>query len=427
MMLPIRQIYQEMAAEKLRLLLTILAVAWGTLCIATMLATGEGLRQGLTRSSQSGNGNLLYVTGGYASQTAGRFFEGKALSLQADDVELVRALPFIQRAEVSAQWDKRVSNQDNGTWQRPLAVNPEYQSLTGIEIAKGGRWINPLDNQQQRKVVVLGYNAAVQLFNSEDGWSWLEPQTLSINPVGQLIKIGDENFTVIGVIAQTSAEVEQGTPIDYAVFVPFRTWQRFNPNAAIAAINVQLNATVDREKAAQVIKQVIARKYGASASDTQLLQVEDMLLRQKSMRRFLFGLQGFLGIIGLITLGVAGIGIANVMYATVKRSTRDIGVRMAVGATPTTIKLHYLVQALLTMSLGGLAGLGSTYGLITLLRYAPLEGSMLFEQLGKPLPELSFSIVFLVIAALAIVGVIAAWFPANRAASITPLEALQSE
>ncbi len=276
-------------------------------------------------------------------------------------------------------------------------------------------------------MVVLGYNAAVQLFNSEDGWSWLEPQTLSINPVGQLIKIGDENFTVIGVIAQTSAEVEQGTPIDYTVFVPFRTWQRFNPNAAIAAINVQLNATVDREKAAQVIKQVIARKYGASASDTQLLQVEDMLLRQKSMRRFLFGLQGFLGIIGLITLGVAGIGIANVMYATVKRSTRDIGVRMAVGATPTTIKLHYLVQALLTMSLGGLAGLGSTYGLITLLRYAPLEGNMLFEQLGKPLPELSFSIVFLVIAALAIVGVIAAWFPANRAASITPLEALQSE
>ena len=85
------------------------------------------------------------------------------------------------------------------------------------------------------------------------------------------------------------------------------------------------------------------------------------------------------------------------------------------------------MQALLTMSLGGLAGLGSTYGLITLLRYAPLEGNMLFEQLGKPLPELSFSIVFLVIAALAIVGVIAAWFPANRAASITPLEALQSE
>lgn len=426
-MLSMQQIYQEMAAEKLRLRLTILAVAWGTFCIATMLATGEGLRQGLMRSSQSNADSLLYITGGYASQTTGHFFEGKALSLQVDDADLLRALPFIERAEVSAIWNQPVRRNNNYTWQEPIAVNPEYQSLTGIEITEGGRWINPLDNQQQRSVVVLGYKAAVQLYNTQDNdLSWMGPQMLSVNPVGQTIKIGTQNFTVIGLITKTTTQME-GIPADYAIFIPLNTWKKFNPSSAIMAINVQLNTMVDRKKAAKVIKQIIARKYSASVSDLQLLQVEDMLLRQKSLLRFLFGLQGFLGIIGLITLGVAGIGIANAMYATVKRSTRDIGVRMAVGATPTTIKLHYLAQALLTMFMGGLTGLGATYVLITLLKHASFKNSILFEQLEEPLPELSFTITLLVIVALTIIGVIAAWFPANRAANITPLEALQSE
>jgi len=145
------------------------------------------------------------------------------------------------------------------------------------------------------------------------------------------------------------------------------------------------------------------------------------------MRQFLLGLQGFLGIIGLVTLGVAGIGIANVMYATVKRATRDIGVRMAVGATPTTIKLHYLLQSLLTMAMGGGIGLLLSFALVEGIGAISFEGNMLYDSLGQPVLELSFPILLLVAAVLAMVGVVSAWFPARRAASITPLEALQSE
>ncbi|WP_133154663.1 ABC transporter permease, partial [Vibrio splendidus] len=226
---------------------------------------------------------------------------------------------------------------------------------------------------------------------------------------------------------KNSAKVEQGDSINYSSFVPFSTWQRFNINGDISGINVQPHHGVDRVKLADTIRQVIARKHGASVSDEQVVQVEDMFLKQKTMQQFLVGLQGFLGVIGFITLAVAGIGIANVMYATVKRSTRDIGVRMAVGATPGMIRMHYLVQSLMTMMMGGLLGLVITYTLIAVIRSLELEGNMFYERLGKPVPELSWLVVTIVVLTLVVIGVAAAWLPANRAAKVTPMEALQSE
>jgi len=299
--------------------------------------------------------------------------------------------------------------------------------MTNLTPMDGGRWLNPLDQKQMRKVVVLGYSLAADLFNPVDDFNWFAPVTLQTNPVGEKIKIGNEEFTVIGVLKKSSAEIEQGDQINYSSFVPLATWQRFHTNGDIGGINVEPQANTDRKKLAETIRQVIARKHGASVSDEQVVQVEDMFLKQKSMQQFLIGLQSFLGIIGFVTLAVAGVGIANVMYATVKRSTRDIGVRMAVGATPTAIRLHYLVQSLMTMMLGGVLGLGVTYALVSAISAINLEGNVFYEHLGKPVPELSWIVVAIVITTLVIIGVASAWLPANRAAKVSPLEALQSE
>lgn len=426
-MFPLRQIVQEMAAEKLRLGLTILAIVWATVSIASMLAIGEGLRQGLLRTSTSGSGELIMLTGGIATQDYGDFSKGKQLKLKPEDVALLRALPAVEQAEASAAWNAQVRYKDNGTWQQPLAVYPEYKKLTGLEVAAGGRWFNPLDMQEMRKVIIIGQSAAVTLFNSNNDFDWNNMPALEVSPIGKQLKVGEENFTVIGVLKKNSANIENGTPVDFAVFVPFTTWRRFNKNAPLAAINIKPVAGLDRQKVAAVAKQVIARKYGASVDDQQLVQTQDMLLRQKTMRKFLIGLQSFLGLIGLVTLAVAGIGIANVMYATVKRATRDIGVRMAVGAKPSAIKVHYLIQAVITIAVGGLIGLGLTYGLVNILHNIPIQGNGFYQELGQPKPELSLTIVGLVILALSFIGIAAAWFPARHAASITPLQALQSE
>ncbi|EJC7017213.1 peptide ABC transporter permease [Vibrio parahaemolyticus] len=427
MLLPMRQIFQEMAAEKLRLGLTILAVAWATLCIAAMLAVGEGIRQGVLKTAQNGNGNLIYLTGGVATVDHGAFHQGKFLTLKMDDSEIVRALPDVKSVAPTAKWKERITVGDRSSWQEPLAVTSEFQSMTNLVPMAGGRWLNPLDQKETRKVVVLGYELAADLFNPNEDFSWFATVTLQVNPVGKKVKIGNEEFTVVGVLEKNSAQIEQGDLINYSSFVPLATWKRFHVNGEIGGINVQPQADVDREALAKTIRQVIARKHGASVSDEQVVQVDDMFLKQKSMQQFLIGLQSFLGIIGFVTLAVAGVGIANVMYATVKRSTRDIGVRMAVGATPTAIRMHYLVQSLLTMMMGGALGLGVTYALVSAISSLPLEGNAFYEQLGKPVPELSWVVVAIVILTLVIIGVASAWLPANRAAKVSPLEALQSE
>ncbi|ELB2849567.1 ABC transporter permease [Vibrio sp. 1637] len=427
MLLPMRQIFQEMAAEKLRLGLTILAVAWATLCIAAMLAVGEGIRQGVLKTAQNGNGNLIYLTGGMATVDHGAFHQGKFLTLKMDDSEVVRALPDVKSVAPTAKWKERITVGDRSSWQEPLAVTSEFQSMTNLVPMAGGRWLNPLDQKETRKVVVLGYELAADLFNPNEDFNWFATVTLQVNPVGKKVKIGNEEFTVVGVLEKNSAQIELGDLINYSSFVPLATWKRFHVNGEIGGINVQPQADVDREALAKTIRQVIARKHGASVSDEQVVQVDDMFLKQKSMQQFLIGLQSFLGIIGFVTLAVAGVGIANVMYATVKRSTRDIGVRMAVGATPTAIRMHYLVQSLLTMMMGGALGLGVTYALVSAISSIPLEGNAFYEQLGKPVPELSWVVVAIVILTLMIIGVASAWLPANRAAKVSPLEALQSE
>ncbi|EJG2229623.1 ABC transporter permease [Vibrio parahaemolyticus] len=427
MLLPMRQIFQEMAAEKLRLGLTILAVAWATLCIAAMLAVGEGIRQGVLKTAQNGNGNLIYLTGGMVTVDHGAFHQGKFLTLKMDDSEVVRALPDVKSVAPTAKWKERITVGDRSSWQEPLAVTSEFQSMTNLVPMAGGRWLNPLDQKETRKVVVLGYELAADLFNPNEDFSWFATVTLQLNPVGKKVKIGNEEFTVVGVLEKNSAQIELGDLINYSSFVPLATWKRFHVNGEIGGINVQPQADVDREALAKTIRQVIARKHGASVSDEQIVQVDDMFLKQKSMQQFLIGLQSFLGIIGFVTLAVAGVGIANVMYATVKRSTRDIGVRMAVGATPTAIRMHYLVQSLLTMMMGGALGLAVTYALVSAISSIPLEGNAFYEQLGKPVPELSWVVVAIVILTLVIIGVASAWLPANRAAKVSPLEALQSE
>ncbi|PSV20950.1 peptide ABC transporter permease [Photobacterium leiognathi subsp. mandapamensis] len=424
-MFPFKQIFHEMAAEKLRLSLTILAIVWSTVCITTMLAAGEGLRQGLIRSSTSGNGDLIYVSTGVASINHGDFYKGKSLDLIKADQQLIQALPNVQMVSATATWDDTAHYQDRRAFMSPLAVEDSYKQMNDLTLMPGGRWFNPLDSQEQRKVAVLGKTTAAILFNKAQ-FSWDKDVQLETDPVGKQFKIGDEDFTVIGVL-KDSRTIEAGDASEYSVLVPLSTWQRFHANAPILAINVEPKPTANREKLAHTIRQVLARKYNADIHDEQLIQTDDMLLRQETMRSFLLGLQSFLGIIGFITLGVAGIGIANVMYASVKRATRDIGVRMAVGATPTHIRLHYIIQAMMTMGIGGVIGLLLTLGLVDVIDAIPISDSGFYSRLGNPKPELSFPVMLIVISALILVGILAAWFPANKAASITPLEALQSE
>ena len=414
-------------AERVSLLLTILAVAWSALSISMVLAVGEGLRQGVIRVATGGNRNLIYLTAGHATQNHGNIVAGDAMKLTLDDLKLIHSLPAVTSAEATGVWQQDVRYKEHSAWQYPFAVNPSYAKLMGLQLQPGGRWLNQLDNNERRQVVVLGYKTAAILFNDASTWQLGGAVTLSIDPVGLTVTIGGNEFRVIGVLARSSTPIEDGTPVDYAAFVPFDTWRHRHKLEALGAINILPTAGINRRALATTIKTLLTRLHGASSNDSAYVRIRDNLLAQKTTRRFLVRLQSFLGIIGFITLSVAGIGIANVMFATVKRYQRDIGVRMAIGARPMDIRLHYFTQSLLTMLAGGSLGILATLGVITALHYLPLAENSLFIALGNPLPVLSPLVLLIVVLALVLVGMAAAWFPANKAAKIMPMAALQSE
>jgi putative ABC transport system permease protein len=177
--------------------------------------------------------------------------------------------------------------------------------------------------------------------------------------------------------------------------------------------------------ALEEMRKVFAAKYGFDPDDDRALRTWDTVVGQKVMRNILLGIQAFLGVIGGLTLMIGGVGVANIMYATVKERTREIGVKMALGARPSWITGPLLLEGLAYTIFGGLLGLLVAMAIIIGLSFVPVEGSEALQFLGKP--TLSPAVGVISAGILGLIGLFAAYFPARRAASIDPAQTLRYE
>jgi len=177
--------------------------------------------------------------------------------------------------------------------------------------------------------------------------------------------------------------------------------------------------------ALEEMRKVFAAKYGFDPEDERAIRNWDTVAGQKVMRNILLGIQGFLGIIGGLTLMIGGVGVANIMYATVKERTREIGVKMALGARPAWITGPLVLEGFAYTVLGGLLGLLFSMAIIIGLGFIPTEGNEALEFLGKP--TLSPAVGAIAAGILGVIGLLAAYFPARRAASIDPAQTLRYE
>jgi putative ABC transport system permease protein len=173
------------------------------------------------------------------------------------------------------------------------------------------------------------------------------------------------------------------------------------------------------------VTKAFAGKYGFDPSDDRVIRTWDTVEGQKVMRNILMGIQIFLGIIGGLTLMIGGVGVANIMYATVKERTREIGVKMALGARPSWITGPLLLEGLAYTVVGGLLGLLGATLIIIGIGFVPTEGNDALQFLGKP--TLSPAVGFISAAILGLIGLTAAYFPARRAAGVDPAQTLRYE
>jgi putative ABC transport system permease protein len=402
----------DLSHQTKRIVLTVLAIAWGTLSIILLLSFGEGLKRSLSRGSRGLGEGIAVVWPGSTTKPFMGLPSGRRIPIKEEDPDLLRSrIPEISHLSVEYARYVPITVGEKTQNVRVRGVDPDFGEIRNIHPQAGGRFLNPLDLAEKRRVVFLGEELASDLFGTED-------------VVGRTVQINQSTFLVVGVARKKMQMGMYNGPDKNQATIPAPTFKSMYTDAHIENL-VYLPASPQVGDAAKAqFYRVMGAKHHFDPEDERSLGMWDTREMQRINENISLGIQIFLGIIGALTLFVGGMGVANIMYAVVKERTREIGVKMALGAKERQVMLPFMLEALLMTVVGGLAGAVVSLGLIVIIAALPLQGEA-FELLGRP--TFSPAIAAATAAVLGMIGALAGLFPAKRAASVHPAISLRYE
>jgi len=316
----LQEFFGDLRAQKTRAFLTMFAVCWGTISVVLMLSFGEGLKRAVVAGTVGAGQNMFRVFGGETSKAFDGMPRGRRIRLAEEDLELIRTVPGVEMVSPSyGRWGSQLETPAIRTSSFMEGVYPSFEELRTMYPAAGGRFLNEQDLDLKRRVAFVGDSLAARLFPGESA-------------VGQTVRIDGVPFTVVGVMQGKMQTSMNNGPDSDRVIIPASVFQTIYGARNVNHLLIRPTDPARVEQVKDGVYEVLGRRYKFDPSDRRALSIWDAIEEERMSRLITGGIQMFLGVVGVLTLLVAGIGVANIMYVVVRERTREIGVKRALGA-----------------------------------------------------------------------------------------------
>jgi putative ABC transport system permease protein len=410
-----RFFWSEYRKRRRRASLITFALFWGTLSILLLMAFGQGMNTQFHVAFSGLGETLIMVYGGQTSVAFEGLPKGRQISLYPEDIDYLKErIPEILHIAPESYDYLAVSANGKEVNRTVHGTTPEFGVMRTQVPRLGGRFLDEEDAAKSRKVAFIGWKVATDLFGAAD-------------PIGKSIVIDRVPFTVVGVLQKKIQDSMYNGPDADQVYLPFHAYRQIDNRRRINQIHIQPREASQSKLVEDRVKMLLGRKYRFDPADRYATSFWNTIEDGRQGQAIFKGIEIFLGLMGALTLLIGAVGVTNLMYAAAKERTKEIGIKLAIGARRRTIVGQFFLETIFVFAKGTFWGFVTAFNIVHLVRLAPINYDSFGIEAYLLRPEFSLRTFLVYMTVLGVLCFLSGIFPALRASRANPIESLRYE